>query len=87
MHRIASPWTLNGKNYPVYTNYLPRKPWFWSVLLYDQPFSRYPTFYNSPMTTMSNGQNKNKKKQKNKQTKIAPKNQNLKFHNSFNNYW
>ena len=31
---------------------------FHSVLLYDQPFSRYHTFYNSPLTTMLNVHNK-----------------------------
>ncbi len=36
-------WTLNTLKYSVYryTKYLPLRPKFWSVLLYDQRFSRY----------------------------------------------
>ena len=45
-------WTLDSRNYPAYTKYLPKRPKFWSVLLYDQRFSRCHTFYNSPFTPM-----------------------------------
>ncbi len=54
--------TLNGKKYPVYTKYVTLEPKFWSVLLYDQPLSRYRTFYNSQLTTMLNGQKEQTKK-------------------------
>ncbi len=46
-------------------------------LLYDQWFPRYRTFYNSPLTTMLNGQ---------KRTKKMPKIQYFKFYYSFNNF-
>ncbi len=57
MHRMASdwPWTLNFQNYHAYTKYFPLRPKFWCILLYDQPFSRYGTFYNSPLATVLNG--------------------------------
>ena len=43
MHWVTSDllWTLNIKMSPVYTKYLPLRHIFCSVLLYDQPFSRY----------------------------------------------
>ncbi len=62
MHQMTPnwTWTLNSQNYPVYTKGLPQGPTFWSVLLYDQRFRRYCTFYNSPLTPMLNTQKKNK---------------------------
>ena len=34
-------WTLNSQNYSRYTKYLPPRPKYWSVSLYDYPFLRY----------------------------------------------
>ncbi len=78
MHRLTSdwPWTLNGQKYPVYTEYLPPSPKFWSVSLYWQPFSRNSTFYNSPFTAMLNSPKKNQKK-------IAKR---FQFRKSFNSF-
>ncbi len=38
VHRMTPerPWTLNNQKYPLY---LPPRPKFWSVSLYDQPYS------------------------------------------------
>ena len=47
-------WRLNSQKYLAYSNYLPQRPTFWSLSLYDQPISRYGTCYNSPLTTMLN---------------------------------
>ena len=54
------------------------KPKIWSVLLYGQQFSRYRTFYSSPLTSMLNGKKKEKKNkcQKFKQ-RINAKNSNF----------
>ena len=49
------------------------------VVVCDQSFSRYCIFYNSPLTKMLNV---SKKKKNKKLTEI----QNLKFHNSLNNF-
>ena len=57
-------WTLNSQKYPVYIKYLPQRPKFWSVSLYDQRFLRHRTFYNSPLTPMLNAQ-KGKQQQNN----------------------
>ncbi len=48
MDRMSSdwPWILICDKYPVHTEYLPPKPKFSSVLLYDQPFSRYKVVEN-----------------------------------------
>ena len=42
-HQMTSNWTwkLNSQKYSIYTEYLSLRPKFWSVLLYDWPFSRY----------------------------------------------
>ncbi len=49
-------WTLQGQRYTTYVLLVSPSPKFHSVLLYNQPFSRYRTFYNSSLTTMLNGQ-------------------------------
>ncbi len=43
VHRMTLnwTWTLNSQKYSIYTKYSPQRPKFWSVLLYDYPFSRY----------------------------------------------
>ncbi len=43
MHRMTPnwTWTLNSQKYSIYTKYLPLRPKFSSVLLYDHPFPRY----------------------------------------------
>ena len=38
------PWKFNRQRYPVYTNYVPPRPTFWSVLLHGQPFSKHKVF-------------------------------------------
>ena len=52
------PQTLQGQRHTTYVLLVSPIPKFQSVLLYDQPFSRYRTFYTSPFTTMLNGQKK-----------------------------
>ena len=52
-------------------------PKFHSVLLYDQPFSRYHTVYNSPLSTMLNSP-----KRTHTHTHKTPKIQSFKFRNS-----
>ncbi len=44
------PWTLNCQKYPVYTEYLPPRPKFSSVLLYNPLFSRYKAVENQKCT-------------------------------------
>ncbi len=46
--------TFSSQRYPVYITsmYLPKRPRFWSVSLYDQPAARYCTFYNPSLNTM-----------------------------------
>ena len=56
------PWTLQGKRYPIYVLPVSLSHKFQSVLVHNHPFSIYRTFYNSTLTTMLNGQRKNKKK-------------------------
>ncbi len=51
-----------SQKHPVYTKDLLLGPKFWSVSLYDKRFSRYRTFYNSPLTTMLNGHKKGQTK-------------------------
>ncbi len=34
-------WRLGSQKYSIYTEYLPLRSKFWSVLLYDKPFPRY----------------------------------------------
>ncbi len=58
------PWTLQDQRYTTYVLLVSPSPKLHSVLLYDQPFSKYRTFYNSPLSTMLNGPKKNKKGQK-----------------------
>ncbi len=43
MHRMTPnwTWTLNSQKYSMYTKYLPLRPKFWSVSLYDQLFLRH----------------------------------------------
>ena len=43
VHRMTLSWTLtlNSQKYSIYNKYLPLRPKFWSVLLYDYPFPRY----------------------------------------------
>ena len=74
-HRMTPnwTWTLNNQKYPTYTKYLPLRSKLWSILLYNQRFSKNGTFYNSILTTMLNVE---------KLLKI----QNVKFHNSLYNF-
>ena len=76
LHRMTSDclWTSNGKKFSVYmyTKYLIIRPKFCFLLLYGQLFSRYRTFYDSPLTTMLSGHKKRMKKK-------MPKIQNLNF--------
>ncbi len=44
-------WTLQGQRNPIYMLLVSPSPNVHSVLLYDHPFSKYRTFYNSPLTT------------------------------------
>ena len=64
VHRMTpkGSWTLQDQRYTTYVLLVSSSPKFHSVLLYDQPFSKYRTFYNYPLTTMLNGPKKNKKK-------------------------
>ena len=50
MHRTTPHWTLNSQKCSVYTKYLPKKPKFQSVSLYDQQFSRYKVAENRKCT-------------------------------------
>ena len=34
-------WTFNSQKYSIHTKYLPLRPIFWSVSLYNYPFPRY----------------------------------------------
>ncbi len=56
VHRITPtwPWTVQGQRYTINVLLVSQSPKFHSGLLYDQPFSKYCTFYNSPLTTMLN---------------------------------
>ena len=56
VHRITPkwPWTLQGHRCTTYILLVSPSPKFHSVLLYGQPFSRYRTFYNCPLTTILN---------------------------------
>ncbi len=45
-------WTLNSQHYRVSTKYLPQRPKFWSVSIYDQRIPGNCTFYISPLTPM-----------------------------------
>ncbi len=65
-------WAPNTQRYPVYNKYFPLRPKFWSILLYDQRFPRYHTFYNSPLTTMLNNQKRTKRFAKNFKEHQAP---------------
>ncbi len=66
VHRMTlkRPWTLqNHQRYSIYASSIAESQISpLSVLLYYQPFSRYRTFYYSPLTTMLNGQKITKKK-------------------------
>ncbi len=68
VHRITSklPWTLLGQRYTTYVLLVSPTPKFCFVLLYEQRFPWYSTFYNSPLTTMLNAPKKNKKNCKKK---------------------
>ncbi len=54
VHWMTSKWTwlLNSQKYFAQIEYLSPKNKFCSVLLYNKPFSRYRTFYNSPLTPL-----------------------------------
>ncbi len=39
-------WTLISQKHPVYANFVAPRPKFWSVLPYNQPFSRYKVVEN-----------------------------------------
>ena len=70
----------------------PPSPKFQSILLYDQPFLRYRTIYNSRLTTMLKGQERKKKqkkkKEKNKQKqKKNAKNSNFLISQLFQQLW
>ncbi len=39
------PWTLQGQRYTTYVLLVSPSPKFWSVSLYDQPFSRHRSFW------------------------------------------
>ncbi len=63
------PWT--DQKYPVHTKYFPPLSRFWSVLLYNQPFSRHCTLVTSPLTIILNVQKQNKKNIKNSNFQIS----------------
>ncbi len=52
MHQMTSncTWTVNSQKYSIYTAYLPPRPTFSSILLYDQPFPRYKVAKNRKCT-------------------------------------
>ncbi len=54
VHRMTPnwPWTLLGQRYTTYVLLVSPSPKFCSVLLYDQRFPWYRTFYNSPLHSL-----------------------------------
>ena len=68
-----------GERYTTYVLLVLTNPKFQLILLYDQPFSRYRTFYNCPFTTMLNTPKRTPPPPKKK--KKIPKSQNFMFLN------